>query len=241
MDPVINIQERIGKAVGRRRIPNPLRTTDTQVTEAERWRTTFGGIGVRKGLYRFKTHEEANASWMDELILSLKAATTSGDALRPRGPTLTDLVALCRELNARKSRYLVCGGFAIRATGYARSVSDVDLLIDDSPENEKRVFESLETLPDKATLGLKAGDASEYTVVRVADEITVDLMASASGIRFSDAESEIVYREIDGVRIPFASPLLLWRMKRNTHREKDQPDLYFLRRLLESQGIALPE
>jgi hypothetical protein len=38
-----------------------------------------------------------------------------------------------------------------------------------------------------------------------------------------------VVREIDGVAIPFASPRLLWRMKVNTHREKDAPDLLFLR------------
>lgn len=163
------------------------------------------------------------------------------EELVPRDPTVSDLVVLCRELNARGCRYLVCGGFAIRAAGYPRNTGDVDLLIDVAPENEARAYAALETLPDKAVLELKPGEVSEYTVVRVADEITVDLMASASGIRFNEAESEIVFREIDGVQIPFASPLLLWRMKRNTHREKDQPDLYFLRRLLASQGIPLPE
>jgi hypothetical protein len=162
------------------------------------------------------------------------------EELLPRDPTVSDLVALCRELNTRGCRYLVCGGFAIRAAGYPRNTGDVDLLIDAERDNEAKVFRALETLPDKAVLELKPGEVSEYTVVRVADEITVDLMASASGIRFAEAESEIVIREIDGVKIPFASPLLLWKMKRNTHREKDQPDLYFLRRLLESQGIALP-
>lgn len=162
------------------------------------------------------------------------------DELVSRDPTVTDLVNLCRELNQRGCRYLVCGGFAIRAAGYPRNTGDVDLLIDTSPENEKQVYHALEILPDKAVLELKPGEISEYTVVRVADEITVDLMASASGILFAEAEPEIIFREIDGVKIPFASPLLLWKMKRNTHREKDQPDLLFLRQLLQSQGIELP-
>ncbi len=161
--------------------------------------------------------------------------------LEPRPPQQRDLVELCRRLNELGARYLVCGGFAIIHAGYLRATGDLDLLIDAQLQNEAKVFTALEILSDKAVLELKPGEVSEYTVVRIHDEITVDLMASASGIRFADAESEIVYREIDGVRIPFASPLLLWRMKRNTHREKDQPDLYFLRRLLESQGIALPE
>jgi len=66
-------------------------------------------------------------------------------------------------------------------------------------------------------------------------------MASASGIAFDEAEPHIVRREVQGISIPFASPLLLWRMKCRTHREKDRGDLFFLRQLLESQGITPPE
>ena len=161
--------------------------------------------------------------------------------LEPRDPTLTDLVALCRELNAQGARYLVCGGFAIRAAGYLRHTQDIDVLMDDSISNEAKVFAALDTLPDKAVRLLDAGDVEKYTVVRVADEVLVDLMGSASGIAFAEASREIAVHEIDGVPIPFASPLLLWRMKRHTHREKDRGDLYFLRQLLESQGITPPE
>jgi hypothetical protein len=34
---------------------------------------------------------------------------------------------------------------------------------------------------------------------------------------------------VEDVDIPFASPGLLWRMKKNTYREKDIPDLIFLK------------
>lgn len=57
----------------------------------------------------------------------------------------------------------------------------------------------------------------------------VDLMASACGIRYAEASQDTVTREVDVVRIPFASPRLLWRMKKYTHRAKDAPDLLFLR------------
>jgi hypothetical protein len=69
----------------------------------------------------------------------------------------------------------------------------------------------------------------KYTVIRVADEITVDLMKSASGIDYAEASKDIVMRRVQDVDIPFASPRLLYRMKKNTYREKDQPDLLFLR------------
>ena len=54
-------------------------------------------------------------------------------------------------------------------------------------------------------------------------------MKSASGIDYADAAKDIVIRRVQDVDIPFASPRLLWRMKKNTHREKDLADLMFLR------------
>jgi hypothetical protein len=106
---------------------------------------------------------------------------------------------------------------------------DVDLLVAVDPDNESRVFAALATLPDNAVRDLQPGELQQYTVIRVADEILVDLMRSAGGIEYTEAARDVVVREVDGVRIPFASPRLLWRMKRVTHRDKDAGDLVFLR------------
>ncbi len=150
-------------------------------------------------------------------------------------------MALCRELNLRGARYLVIGGFAVIHAGYPRFTGDIDLLIDASLENEKRVFRSLEILPDKAVRELDAGDVAKHAVVRVADEIVVDLMRAACGIDYEEACKDIEIREVDGVDIPFASPRLLWRMKAPTHREKDLADLMFLRHYFEERGETPPD
>lgn len=162
------------------------------------------------------------------------------DGLEPRPPSAEDLRDLCRELNRLEARYIVIGGFAIKAAGYERMTVDLDLLVDCAPENDHRVRQALEILPDKAVRELKPGDISEYVVVRVGDEIVVDLMKSACGIEYADAIQDVVYKEIDGVRIPFASPRLLWRMKAPTRREKDLPDLVFLRDLFVRRGEQPP-
>jgi len=151
--------------------------------------------------------------------------------LIPRDPSLEDLVDLCRELTIIGASFIVVGGFAVRASGLARHTSDVDLLIDASSENEARVFAALATLPDGCVRELEAGDVSKYTVVRVADEILIDLMASASGIDYAEASKSVVIHEIQGVPIPFASPELLYRMKKRAGREKDRGDIYFLEQL----------
>ena len=155
--------------------------------------------------------------------------TVTNDGAESRQPTVEDLLELCREFNRRGAKYIIVGGFAMRGAGYLRDTGDLDVIIDISPENEAEVFRSLEILPDKAVLHLKPGEVSKYTVVRVADEIVVDLMKSASGIDYAEAVKDVIIRKVQGVPIPFASPRLLWRMKKSTHREKDRGDLFFLR------------
>jgi hypothetical protein len=118
---------------------------------------------------------------------------------------------------------------------------DIDILIDPARDNEAIVFEALATLPDGCVRELDAGDVEKFTVVRVADEVLVDLMAKASGISYEEAKVHIHVRELDGVKIPFANPDLLWRMKSRSYRPKDQADLAFLRELFAAEGRQPPE
>ena len=112
---------------------------------------------------------------------------------------------------------------------------DIDLLVDVSEENDIKVREALKCLPDQAVLEIGPGEIDKYVVVRVCDEFTVDLMTNACGMSYTDAEDLIEFREYLGVRIPFASPALLWKTKQ-TFRDKDAMDRSFLRRLLEDRG-----
>jgi predicted nucleotidyltransferase len=160
--------------------------------------------------------------------------------LIPRPPERADLVELCRELQSRGANFIVVGGFAVILSGYPRTTGDIDLLIDTSLENEARVYSALATLPDGCVRELEPGEVEKYTVVRVADEILVDLMAKASGIDYAEASQSVVIHEIDGVKIPFASPELLWRMKCRAGREKDRGDIEFLRQYFLAKGTTPP-
>lgn len=147
-----------------------------------------------------------------------------------RTPDKKDLSRICAELNRVGAKYVV-GGFAIIEAGYPRLTGDIDFLIDPSPENEARVFEALRILPDKAVDQLDRGDVAKFTVVRIADEVLVDLLANACGVDFATAIVDAEYKEINNVRIPFASAKTLWRTKQ-TVREKDIGDRIFLRQLI---------
>lgn len=107
-----------------------------------------------------------------------------------------------------------------------------------SIENERLILDVLKELPDSAASQVKPGEVGEYGVVRISDDIMVDLMKSGCGVTYADAIQDAVWRELQGVRIPFASKATLWKMKQ-TLREKDIPDRLFLRLALESEGIHL--
>ena len=154
-----------------------------------------------------------------------------GPGAESRPPTLKDLLSLCRALNERRAKYVIIGGMAMIQAGFVRGTEDIDLLIDSSKENQAAVRKALEILPDKAVRDLRDGDLERYVVVRVADEIVVDLLLSAGGIAYAEAQPESMTVSINGVPIPFASPGLLLRMKQ-TGGEKDALDLLFLRELL---------
>lgn len=152
-----------------------------------------------------------------------------------RIPTTSDLVVLCRALNEAGARYLVIGGFAINYHGYIRATEDIDILVAADLENQRRTKQALEVLPDKAIRELGEEDFRDYIVVRVSDEILVDVMTAACGVEFEEASRGIEWATFEGVAIPFASPELLLRLKQ-TVRESDVADRIFLHRHLAAKG-----
>jgi hypothetical protein len=65
--PAINIEETIGKTAGRRLPSGQLAVASNDVGVAEQWRKAFGGVRVPRGVYKFRSHEEADAWLMKHL------------------------------------------------------------------------------------------------------------------------------------------------------------------------------
>jgi len=149
-----------------------------------------------------------------------------------REPQLDDLARLGRALNANHVRYVLIGGFAVIAHGGGRTTKDIDLLIDPAPDNVARVRDALQILEDKAVNEVGDDDVARYSVVRVADEVVVDLLAAACGVDYEDARRDAVTLDFAGVPMPVASPGTLLRTK-NTIRPSDAADRLFLQALID--------
>ena len=151
-----------------------------------------------------------------------------------RTPGGHDLVTLARELNRLGVAYVVVGGFAINRLGLVRATEDIDLLIAKDVANQALVKKALEILPDKAIRELGDEDIAQWVVVRVNDDITVDLMTEACGVDFEAARAGIEIETIDDVPIPFAGAELMLRLKQSM-REKDAWDRSFIQQLLQAR------
>ena len=151
-----------------------------------------------------------------------------------RAPEPDDVVRICRSLNAASARYLLIGGFAVMAHGAGRFTKDIDLLVDDGPQNIARIKQGLAVLADNAAAEVADDDVQRHVVVRVADEVVVDLMGRACGLSYADAVQDAEVVERDGVPIPVASPATLIRTK-DTPRPQDALDRAFLEGVLEQR------
>lgn len=66
--PAINVEEKIDRYVGRRtQRPDALSTVTSNKANSIAWRKAFGGLRIPRGVYRFKTHEEAD-QWLWQMI-----------------------------------------------------------------------------------------------------------------------------------------------------------------------------
>jgi len=66
--PFINAEEKIDRIVGRRtKTPDGLSLSGSTKADSIARRKAFGGIRVPRGVYRFKTHEEAD-QWLTQML-----------------------------------------------------------------------------------------------------------------------------------------------------------------------------
>lgn len=129
---------------------------------------------------------------------------------------------------------MVIGGFAINPLGLVRATDDLGLLIARDAANQALVKKSPGNFAGQGGAGTGHDDLAHWVVVRVNDDITVDLMTEAGGVTYEDARGGIEVADVAGVGIPFAGAELMLKMKQGS-RGKDSADRSFLQQLLKGR------
>jgi hypothetical protein len=144
------------------------------------------------------------------------------------------LPKVCRLLNEHGAQYLVVGAQASILHGYVRDTHDVDILIPEDTENHARVIAALSELEDHAAAELTPQDLAENVVVKIADEVEVDVSTRAWKVSYADAFPTALHTIIDGVEIPYLDlPSLI--ASKDTYRDQDQVDVQILREIARRQ------
>ena len=149
------------------------------------------------------------------------------DVPEVRPPTLDDVRRICRALEEAGARYVLIGGYAVILHGGERTTKDIDLLVDPEPANVERLKRALSVLEDDAASEIAPGDLQKYRVVRVADEVMVDLLAAACAVTWSEASESALRVDLEGTPVIVADAETLIRTK-DTVRPSDAADRAFL-------------
>ena len=141
---------------------------------------------------------------------------------------IQDFRDLLIELVRADARFLVVGAHALSVYGVPRATIDLDVWIDASPENAKRVWAALAAFgAPLESLNIRESDLTVPNMVAQfgLPPWRIDILTGISGVTFDEAWLERVEDSFDDVRVPFIGRATFIRNKRASGRTKDLADI----------------
>jgi hypothetical protein len=137
-----------------------------------------------------------------------------------------DFVDLLRALSAADVRFLIVGAYALALHGKPRATGDLDVWIDATPDNARRVMRAL------AAFGAPLNDVSvdDFSRPGVTYQIGVapgriDILTELTGLTFDESWPERMRRPFGDIEVDFIGREAFIRNKRATGRAKDLVDI----------------
>ncbi len=132
-----------------------------------------------------------------------------------------------------KMAYVLVGGMAMAAQGLVRATRDIDVVVSTEVDNVARLKTAFrELFNDPEIESIRADElAGEYPAIQYvppAGDFWIDILARlGEAFGFANLDSEELV--IEGVRVRVATPLMLYRMKKDTVRPQDRLDAQVLK------------
>ncbi|MFA4916645.1 MAG: hypothetical protein WC560_08250 [Syntrophales bacterium] len=140
-----------------------------------------------------------------------------------------DFKDFLRLLNYHNVMYLLVGGYAVGYHGYPRATGDMDIWIEISESNSKKLASAFRDfgIPDEA---ISEGLFLEKNkVIRMGvPPVRLEVITSASGVAFNECYSNREVVEVGGIPINIISLQDLKKNKRAAGRHKDLADMEYL-------------
>lgn len=157
---------------------------------------------------------------------------TPGAAERPYE---TDLACVSAHLDEEGARWLLVGAMAMQLWGTTRATRDVDILIEPTVENARRVLAALRKLGFGLAGDWLAEDVASKPVTVIGDTPRVDVFTVAWSVLYEAAAADATTFHVEGVPVPTASLEHLIASKR-TGRLQDAADIEVLEEIRRMRG-----
>ena len=129
--------------------------------------------------------------------------------------------------------FAVVGGVAISMNGFVRATEDVDILVNEAPENLRKLLPSLEQWGEGWARELKVEDfAIQEGSIRLVEDFCLDMFVKMRGKALDDFRPRLRFLETSGVRIPYVAPVDLIFLKDGSWRDKDKLDVSAMREIV---------
>jgi hypothetical protein len=148
-------------------------------------------------------------------------------------PTISRFEKLLADLVRARVDFAVAGGLAVILNGYPRLTLDADIIVDESPDNIRKLLECLGRWGEGCARELTVEDFTpQEGSIRVMEEFDLDIFTRMQGRSLADFRPRLKYLQSEDVRIPYLSPEDLISLKQGSWREKDQLDVLALKEIL---------
>ena len=147
----------------------------------------------------------------------------------------SQIIDIWKYLAANKVKYLTIGGFAVNIYGYGRNTGDIDIFIEDSIENRRKLREALKQLgigdfESINTMQFIPG----WTDITLNFNLRLDIMTSVKGLEnssFNQLFEQAYVVEISETPVYFLDYNNLIKAKKASNRPKDILDIEELEKI----------
>ena len=147
----------------------------------------------------------------------------------------TRVARVCSCLNAEHAKYVVVGATALQLWGSTRATRDIDILIEPTVPNARRVLLALSSLGLGLASEHLAEDVASSVVTVIGDTPNVDILTRAWNVLWTDAHARSTSFDVEGVVVPTASIDDIIESKR-TGRLQDAADIEVLEEIRRLRG-----
>ena len=141
-----------------------------------------------------------------------------------------DFVAMLAALSRERARFLVVGAHALAVHGVVRATGDLDIFVERTPANARRVFRALVRFGAPLSQLTEADLQKPDIVFQMGNPpLRIDVLTGISGVTFSSAWRDRAVHRVGRLNVPFLGRRSMLRNKAATGRAKDAVDVATLR------------